>query len=100
MGERALVLSADPWEMPDERTGEIRRGVSVWYVNAYREGDSGLKPTKVSADMKLLPSLRACLPAICEVEFGSRPGAGNKAQLSLVNLKVISPFEISDFLDA
>ena len=33
MADRALLLSADLWEMADEKTGEIRRGASVWYIN-------------------------------------------------------------------
>lgn len=30
--ERALILSADTWNMNDERTGKPMSGVSVWYV--------------------------------------------------------------------
>ena len=26
MAERALILSGDAWEMPDEKTGEVRSG--------------------------------------------------------------------------
>lgn len=86
--EKALILSADSWSMADEKTGEMRNGVSVWFVNNYREDmpDAvGFKPTKVSADVSLLPLLRnAKLPAIFDMHYGSRPGAQGKATLTLI----------------
>lgn len=88
MSERALILSCDAWDMVDEKTGEMRRGLTVWYLNDYREdsdGSFGLKPTKVSADRSLLESLRSAqLPAMFDLDFGSRPGAQGKATLTLV----------------
>lgn len=85
--ERALVLSVDRWEMQDERTGELRRGLSVWYVNDYREDTRdaiGYKPTKVSADPELFQTFaKARLPAIFAMTYGSRPGAQGKATLTL-----------------
>ncbi len=88
MAERALVLSADRWEMPDEKTGEMRQGLSVWFVNDYREdtpASFGFKPTKVSADVSLLDQLKnAKLPAVFEMHYGSRPGAQGKATLTLI----------------
>ncbi|MNF51155.1 hypothetical protein D3C81_2052050 [compost metagenome] len=88
MAERALILSADAWEMADEKTGELRKGVSVWFINDYREDTHsaiGYKPTKVSAESALLDSLRrAQLPAMFEMHYGSRPGAQGKATLTLI----------------
>lgn len=88
MSDRALVLSVDLWEMADEKTGEIRRGASVWYVNDYREDSAtglGFKPTKVSATTETFNELKmALLPAVFDLDFGSRPGQQNKAQLTLV----------------
>lgn len=92
--EQALILSADSWSMPDERTGEIRTGVSVWFVNSYREDTAealGYKPTKVSADLTLLPLLRSAkLPAIFNMHYGSRPGAQGKATLTLIKADKVS----------
>lgn len=76
MMDLSLVLSADPWEIPDERTGEIRKGLSIWFVNSYRDSDSGLKPTKVSGDVALWDQLRGRLPAVCSLSFSTRPGQG------------------------
>lgn len=92
--EKALILSADSWSMPDEKTGEIRTGVSVWFVNDYREDTDqavGFKPTKVSADTDLLPLLRAAkLPAVFNMHYGSRPGAQGKATLTLIKADKIA----------
>jgi len=94
MAERALVLSVDKWEMADERTGEIRKGLSVWYVNEYREDSDegfGYKPTKVSADLSLLDTFRkAKLPSMCEMNYGSRPGAQGKATLTLTEATIVA----------
>lgn len=92
MGERALVLSADVWNMTDKDTGQVLNGVSVWYVNDYRQDDQeafGFKPTKVSATPEMLEKLRGKLPGIFELSFGSRPGAQSKATLTLIGVKFI-----------
>ena len=93
MSERVLILSVDKWEMPDEKTGELRRGLSVWYVNEYREDTPdafGFKPTKIGAVPELFDTFKkAKLPSLCEVDFGSRPGAQNKATLTLVDFRLI-----------
>lgn len=95
MAERALVLSADPWEMADEKTGEIRKGCSLWYLNSYREGDMGQKPTKVSVALELLGQIKGKLPGVFELEYGSRPGAQNKATLTVVGLRMLAPIDLA-----
>ena len=97
MAELALITSADPWQMVDEKTGEIRNGVSIWYLNDYRddEGDKfGFKPTKVSADRSILESLRGKLPGLFELEYGSRPGAQGKATLTLIGAKLVRQVDL------
>lgn len=97
MAERALILSADAWDMKDEQSGKPLSGVSVWYVNDYREDsyDSfGFKPTKVSGTQEILSELRGKTPGVFEVSFGSRPGALNKAQLTLVGVKHVAAVDL------
>lgn len=98
MAERALILSADNWGMTDEKTGKPLSGVSVWYVNDYREdtADSiGMKPTKISATPEILEKLRkARLPALFDLDFGSRPGAQGKATLTLVGISHVQDVAI------
>lgn len=97
MAERALILSADVWNMKDEQSGKPLSGVSVWYVNDYRDDSTesfGFKPTKVSATAETLLDLRGKLPGVFEVSFGSRPGAQNKAQLTLVGVKHVAAVDL------
>lgn len=96
-GEKALVLSADKWMMTDKDTGQVLQGVSVWFVNDYREDtveSFGYKPTKVSASPEVLDQLKGKLPGLFEMSFGSRPGAQGKAALTLISLKHLSPVKL------
>lgn len=91
MGERVLVLSADVWSMPDEKTGELMDGVSVWFVNDYRDDTPqaiGFKPTKISVPSEKVTEIfnsfkKNGLPGIYEFSHSSRPGAQGKATLML-----------------
>lgn len=98
MAEVALVLSADKWSMPDEKTGQVLEGYSVWFVNDYRDdtADSvGFKPTKISATPEMFKKLQlAKLPGVFEMVYGSRPGAQGKATLTLVDIKYISDIDL------
>lgn len=94
--QTALVLSADKWSLTDEKTGEVRAGASVWFTNDYRESTEsavGYKPTKVTADNVVFDELaKIQLPAIVQMEFGSRPGAQGKATLTLISVKPVRTF--------
>lgn len=98
MAEKALVLSADSWEMADEKTGELRMGWSLWYVNSYREDSAksiGFKPSKVSITNELAADLRGIkLPAVAELDFGSRPGQAGKATLTITGFKVLASVDL------
>jgi hypothetical protein len=93
MGEKVLVLSADNWNMVDERTGQPMAGVSVWYVNKYRDDDVGSlgnKPIKIGATDDTFKVLReGGLPGVYELDYGARPGKGGKASLTLTGAKFI-----------
>lgn len=100
MSEKALVLSADPWEMTDKDTGQIIKGVSFWYVNNYRDGENGQKPTKVSVSAELFDSVKGKLPALCDLDFGSRPGAAGKATLTVTSVKILKAVDFSGLFGA
>lgn len=95
MSERVLVLSADPWEIVDKDTGQITNGVSFWYVNKYRDGENGQKPTKISVSPELFGLVKGHLPAICDLDFGSRSGAQGKAVLTITGLNIIQSIDLS-----
>lgn len=95
--ERVLILSADAWDMTDERTGRPMSGISVWYANDYREDTEvsfGYKPTKVAATPEILSQLKGNLPGIFDINFGSRPGTQNKATLTLISVQKVAPIDL------
>lgn len=98
MGEKVLVLSADSWGMTDEKTGQMLAGVSVWYLNDYREDTDksfGFKPTKIGCNDQVYAALRNHpLPAYFELSFGAKPGAGNKATLVLNDVKFVGAIDL------
>lgn len=100
MAEKALVLSADPWSLVDKVTGEVKNGVSCWFVNQYRDGEFGQKPTKLSITDEVASVLKGKLPAVCDLEYGSRPGAQSKAALTVVGAKVLRAVDLSTFFNA
>lgn len=95
MSERCLVLSGDNWRMADEKTGEIRTGVSVWYVTDYREdseGQYGFKPIKTSLqDPAMADVIRSKLPCVADLDFRSKPGKEGKASLVLAKISIVKP---------
>lgn len=96
--EVCLILSADKWSMPDENTGEIREGTSVWFLNNYRddsESSAGDKPTKVSAPTDLFNELKGKLPGYFQMHYGSRPGSQSKAQLTLIGCTFVKQAELA-----
>lgn len=92
--EKVLVLSADSWSMTDEVTKQTNSGVSIWFVNPYREDTdtgTGYKPTKMSAAPELFEQLKNHkLPAFFELEYGVRSGAKNAAAIVLKGLKHVN----------
>lgn len=97
--EKALIVSADWWEMEDEKKpGVFMRGWSCWFVNDYRESADksfGFKPSKVTITDEVAEQLRKIkLPAFCEMQYGSRPGAQGKATLTLTGFKVLGTLDI------
>jgi len=93
MAEKVLLLSCDSWSMTDKESGEFVKGVSVWFVNAYREDTDtsfGQKPSKVSATPEIFEKLRnSPLPGIYELSYGSRSGAKGVATLTLIDAKYV-----------
>lgn len=96
--ETALILSADRWEMTDERTGEIRSGVSLYYVNEYREATDkviGLKPTKTPATNEVFEAVRkGGAPGLYQLDFRTRPGKEAKPVLMASRADFIRKLEL------
>ena len=94
MADRALILSADHYSIPDKDTGEVQNLFQVWYCTDYRSSSSkelGLKPTKVLTTPEIFELLRKQeLPAIFDLDLRSRPGKGNAAALMIVGYEYVS----------
>lgn len=94
MSEQVLILSADPWEFADEKTGELRSGLSLWFVSKYRDGDNGFKPSKVSCARELYESIKGKLPCLGVLDCRTRPGKGGKAELIVAGVKIGKPVDL------
>lgn len=94
MSDRVLVLSADHYSIPHEKTGEIQELFQLWFVSDYREDTAtelGCKPIKMLTTPQLFEQLRPHdLPAVFDLELRSRPGKANAAALMVVGFKHIS----------
>lgn len=91
MADLALVLSADHYQIPHEKTGEVQNLHQVWYCNDYREDsetESGSKPIKVLVQPEVYAELRKHpLPSLFDLDLRSRPGKGNTAALTIVGFR-------------
>lgn len=96
--ESVLVLSADRWELTDERTGEIRRGVTLSYVNSYRETTErsvGLRPTKAPATEEAFDAIRkAGAPGLYQLDFRTRPGKESVPVVTIVKAECIRKLDL------
>jgi hypothetical protein len=94
MADRALILSADHYSIPDEKTGVVNDLFQVWYVNDYRddtETEIGCKPIKMLTTPEIFAQLRQQeLPAMFDLELRSRPGKANAAALTVVGMAYVS----------
>lgn len=93
-----LILSADTWEMVDEKTGRTNSGVTVWFINDYREDTNealGFKPSKISATHEQFAKLKQHgLPALFDMNIGTKPGAQGKISVVLTDVKFVKAVEL------
>lgn len=96
--ETVFVLSADNWELTDERTGEIRRGVTITYVNNYREPSErslGLRPTKAPATYEVFELIKkGGVPGFYRLDFRTRPGKEAKPVLTVSGAEFVRKLEL------
>lgn len=90
-----IILSATQYSITDEFSGEVTKGVTVWFYPSSNfgqydnnKGQRGKKPCKSSLPYDEFDKLK-CVPGVytCEIEMNAS-GDKNKAALNLV--KVIS----------
>jgi hypothetical protein len=62
MSETVLILRASKWEMADEKTGEIRKGCTIHYINDYQVETAnavGDSPMKVQASDEVFTEVKS-----------------------------------------
>jgi len=89
--ERVLVLCARSYSFTDKETGRLVEGASISYLTGDVEeapDRRGMEPLTVQGPTDVLASLGA-LPALCDMDFKSRPGPRGRPQLVLSNVSPV-----------
>lgn len=75
MKQKIILLFANPWQLPDEDTGEMREGISCFYYINWelssernKDGSFGSQPAKSSAPYEVLEKIKSA-PAVYEATF-------------------------------
>ncbi|WP_119965518.1 hypothetical protein [Simplicispira lacusdiani] len=83
MSETVLILRASKWEMTDEKTGEVRKGCTVHYINDYQVETAsavGDAPMKVQATDDVFHEVKKFkAPGIYEINTRTKPGKEGQA---------------------
>jgi hypothetical protein len=98
---KLILLSAKPWAMADEKTGEMRSGVVVHYsdgIAANSPQERGIFPMKISAGVELWGQLGA-LPGVYECDLKMRPSRDGKASLTLLGVKFVESLSLASVLE-
>lgn len=101
-----LIHYAAPWEMQDERTGEIRKGFSIQFVPSYFEekrGVVGHKGTKTSVRdeevyKEICKHVRPGVAVLCDLVLEAKPGPDGK--MSAVVSGILNPKPVQIFAKA
>lgn len=96
----SLVLEAAPWEIADEKTGEVRRGFSIFYVDFESPlvgRKRGYETLRISGPADVVePALRE-VPGFYDLRFRQRAGRnGGKVELSLSAMRFVSEMLVPD----
>jgi len=96
--EQFLVLSADFYEIPDEKTGATNTICKAYAINDYREDSDtskGFKPLNFTINYDQFKELKKnALPAMYEIGVSTRPGAQGKPAVVVSTLKFIKAVEV------
>ncbi len=100
---KVLAVRADPYDIPpDAENPRGNKGVSFWFISSNKDagqnGGFGHKPLKMGLPENLLPAVKDKLPAICDIDFELKSGAGNKATAVITAIRVLAPFDLSGVL--
>lgn len=106
MKQKIILLFANPWQLPDEETGELREGVSCYYYINWelssernKDGSFGSQPAKSSAPYDVLDKIRSA-PAVYEATFVLKTDRKTgKGVLNIEDLDYCYDVDIKPILD-
>ena len=99
-GKRVILLSASPYSMTSEETGELLEGVTLRYIsndnlNPVQEaGVFGIMPAKASVDLSLMEKITIA-PAFYDFEFDIKVNARGQVVLKVVDIKFAGAVAVS-----
>ena len=87
------VLGVRSWSLSDERTGEIKKGVSVHYFDTAEQEESinekGIFPRKITGDIKLFSKFTK-LPAKYDFDIKLKSSSGGRTGVELRDVSLVS----------
>lgn len=102
MKQNIIILSANPYSIKDERTGNLNEGISVVYLptdNFYPvnndNGSKGTRPAKGTVSRTLLSDFVA-VPGIYDAELEVNIGSDGRPGLRLKSLNFVSVIELAE----
>ncbi|TAM39154.1 MAG: hypothetical protein EPN61_12900 [Burkholderiaceae bacterium] len=99
MSETVLILRASKWELTDEKSGEIRKGCTVHYINDYQVETPtavGDAPMKVQASDEVFTEIKKNkAPAIYEIGTRTKPGKEGQATVVVTQAKFVKTFTLA-----
>lgn len=94
MSDVALVVSADLYEITDQKTGEELKLHQVWFIAEYREAtdkEKGCKPIKMLTTPEIFHELmNHPLPALFDLDIKVRPGSKNSVAATITGFRFLS----------
>jgi hypothetical protein len=101
MSETVLILRASKWELTDEKTGEIRKGCTVHYINDSQvetEKAVGDAPMKVQASEDVFAEIKAHkAPGIYEINTRTKPGKDGIATVMMSQAKFKKLISLAEY---
>lgn len=105
INQEIIVLYAGYYSISDDKTGELKEGVSISYYTSTSldvidnsNGSVGLRPAKCTVSPALLPKLVRA-PALYNAEFSMTVDSKGRPVLSICDLDYISQVAIRPIQD-
>lgn len=98
MSETVLILRAQKYEFPNEKTGEIIKGSNVYYINDYQvetENAVGDAPMKVATSEEVFAEIKKHkAPGVYEINTRTKPGKDGQATVVVTQAKFVKAFTL------